>query len=556
MRVLVVKDYESLSRRAEVHVVRALRQKPRLLLGVATGASPAGLYERLAKRAQPSLFRRITVVGLDEWLGLPPRHGGSCQRYIHERILRPLGIPRSRYQGFRADREDRAAETRRMARWLDREGPLDLAILGLGRNGHLLMNEPADGPSAAPSRGAAGPEHALPYDDPGVGGPAPRGLDPGDGRHPPVSGDPAPGLRARQAGGAHARACRPGVGPLPGLVPLAPSRGHDRLRSRGRAAAEARPKVVNEALRALALDIGGTKIAVAMVGEDGEMLRETSFPTESARGFASGVARIREAAASLLGESGGSAVRLAGIGVGCAGPVDPVKGTIHNPFTLPGWEDGNIVAALREAFSCPVALENDADAALLGEAWRGAGRGKDPVLLLTFGTGIGGAALVSGALLRGMAGAHPELGHVIADPSGPSCYCGARGCFESLASGTALNAAAQQGGFGDGRRLLARAAAGDAAADGLRARALAATANAVWTLLHTLLPERIILGGGMMDEHYEPFAEAVRGAIGRAAALPGRGVSVARAELGNRAGLVGAARMVFERLRREPRAPH
>ncbi|HEY5908252.1 MAG TPA: hypothetical protein VIZ31_09415, partial [Vicinamibacteria bacterium] len=78
MRVLVVKDYENLSRRAEVHVVRALRQKPRLLLGVATGASPAGLYERLAKRAQPSLFRRITVVGLDEWLGLPPRHEGSC----------------------------------------------------------------------------------------------------------------------------------------------------------------------------------------------------------------------------------------------------------------------------------------------------------------------------------------------------------------------------------------------------------------------------------------------------------------------------------------------
>jgi glucokinase len=308
---------------------------------------------------------------------------------------------------------------------------------------------------------------------------------------------------------------------------------------------------VNEAPRALALDIGGTKVALATVGEEGEVLREASFPTESKRGFASGVARIREAVLSLLSESGWAVGSLAGVGVGCAGPVDPVRGTIDNPFTLPGWEGGDIVAALGEAFSCPVALENDADAALLGEAWRGAGRGKDPVLMLTFGTGIGGAALVSGEVLRGVNGAHAELGHVIVDPSGPLCYCGARGCFESLASGTALNEAAERGGFGAARQLLARAAAGDPAAQGLRARALAATAHAAWTLLHTLLPERIILGGGMMDEHYEPFADAVRGAIARATALPGRRVSVARAELGNRAGLVGAARIVFERLRRE-----
>ncbi len=309
---------------------------------------------------------------------------------------------------------------------------------------------------------------------------------------------------------------------------------------------------LNDAPRALALDIGGTKIAVATVREGGELIREASLPTESERGFASGMARIRESVLALLRDSGWTVESLGGIGVGCAGPVDPGRGTIDNPFTLPGWEGGNIVAALGEAFSCPVALENDADAALLGECWRGAGRGKDPVLMLTFGTGIGGAAFVSGALLRGAKGAHPELGHVIADPSGPSCYCGARGCFESLASGTALNTAAEGGGFGDARMLLARAATGDPTAGALRARALAATANAAWTLLHALLPERIILGGGMMDEHYEPFAEAVRGAIARATALPGRLVSVARAELGNRAGLVGAASLVFKHLRREP----
>jgi glucokinase len=300
--------------------------------------------------------------------------------------------------------------------------------------------------------------------------------------------------------------------------------------------------------RALALDIGGTKIAVAAVGADGTIVREGSLPTESERGFAAGVERMRESLSALLAGCGWTVGSLAGIGVGCAGPVDPVRGTIDNPFTLPGWEGGNIVAALREAFSCPVALENDADAALLGECWRGAGRDKNPVLMLTFGTGIGGAALVAGRLLRGATGAHPELGHVIADPAGPPCYCGGRGCLESWASGTALHAAAEREGLGDARQLLARAAAGDPAASSLRARALAATAHAAFSLVHTLLPERVILGGGMMEEHYEPFAEAVRGAIARATALPGRGVSVARAVLGNRAGLVGAARLVLDGL--------
>lgn len=145
MRIEVVKDYEAVSRRAEAYLVRALRRKPRLLLGVATGASPARTYERLARhRARdPALFRRMRVVGLDEWLGLPPRHPGSCERYIHERILGPLGVPRRRYRGFQTGSSDPQAEARRMSRWLDREGPLDLSVLGLGRNGHLLMNEPA-----------------------------------------------------------------------------------------------------------------------------------------------------------------------------------------------------------------------------------------------------------------------------------------------------------------------------------------------------------------------------------------------------------------------------
>ncbi len=145
MRLEVVKDYEALSRRAEQRIVRALRATPSLLLGVATGASPAGAYEGLARRrdAEPALFSALRIVGLDEWLGLPPGHSGSCQRYIRERLLEPLRVPASRYQGFRTGGASPAAEAIRLSRWLERRGPLDLCILGLGRNGHLLMNEPA-----------------------------------------------------------------------------------------------------------------------------------------------------------------------------------------------------------------------------------------------------------------------------------------------------------------------------------------------------------------------------------------------------------------------------
>jgi len=146
LRIEIVANHEDLSRRAERHVLSALRRKPDLLLGVATGATPARTYERLVARASAASgpFRRLRVLGLDEWLGLPAGHPATCETYIRERILGPLRIPRSRFHGFRAASARPPAEALRLSRWLERHGPIDLCLLGLGRNGHLLMNEPAD----------------------------------------------------------------------------------------------------------------------------------------------------------------------------------------------------------------------------------------------------------------------------------------------------------------------------------------------------------------------------------------------------------------------------
>ncbi|MCZ7635475.1 MAG: ROK family protein [Verrucomicrobia bacterium] len=202
------------------------------------------------------------------------------------------------------------------------------------------------------------------------------------------------------------------------------------------------------------MDIGGTKMAVAAVDRHGTRLAQTTLPTEASLGFDRAVSRLIEAISTVTIQAGGSPDHLRGIGIGCAGPVDPARGLINNPYTLTGWDRCDIVTPLHARFGVPVWLENDADAALLGECFAGAGRDLDPVVLLTFGTGIGGAAMVRGALYRGANGEHPELGHIPVLPDGPACYCGHRGCLESLASGTALADAGRPHGWGGRARGL------------------------------------------------------------------------------------------------------
>jgi galactosamine-6-phosphate isomerase len=146
------KDEMELSRHAAAQILAALRRKPDLLLGVATGRSPTLTYERLAaaRAKEPALFRRLRILTLDEWLGLPARHPGSCEVYVREKLLGPLGVDASRHRGWRAASRNPRAECERMAHWLDRHGPIDLCVLGVGTNGHLLMNEPASAIDPAP----------------------------------------------------------------------------------------------------------------------------------------------------------------------------------------------------------------------------------------------------------------------------------------------------------------------------------------------------------------------------------------------------------------------
>lgn len=142
----IVNDERSLGRRAAALIEAELKRKPDLLLCVSSGRTPTGTYDAMvaAARQMPRRFAQLRLIKIDEWAGLPADHPASCELYLQEHLVRPLGIPRSRYASLQGDTPDPAAECRRVERWLDRNGPIDLCILGLGENGHVALNEPSD----------------------------------------------------------------------------------------------------------------------------------------------------------------------------------------------------------------------------------------------------------------------------------------------------------------------------------------------------------------------------------------------------------------------------
>ena len=297
---------------------------------------------------------------------------------------------------------------------------------------------------------------------------------------------------------------------------------------------------------ALGVDIGGTKIAIGAVDAAGAVRARRTIATEVEAGFDAALARLIRAIDEILAEAGGGAAAPAGIGLGCPGPFDEASGRIENSYTLPGWEGHDIVSPLAARYGTPVRLVNDADAALLGEALAGAARGVRVALMLTVGTGIGGAALIDGAILRGAAGEHPEIGHMAVDPAGPACYCGGRGCLEAIAAGPALARAGAEFGYADAEAVFAAAAAGAAPARAILGRSADAMESAVWSLIHGFLPELLLIGGGIGERHFAFYRAAAERAVARAVLAPTGAVRVARAALGNDAGMVGAAALMLD----------
>jgi glucokinase len=305
-----------------------------------------------------------------------------------------------------------------------------------------------------------------------------------------------------------------------------------------------------------AVDIGGTKIAAGIVNDAGKVLAKRETPTEKARAYRDGLSHI----VRMLGEAAEQAdTELSGIGIGSTGWVYPFTGEFGDVDFLPEWKGSNPVNDLAREFGVRVALENDGDAAALGEAAWGAGKGKSRLIYVTVGTGIGGGIILEGRLYRGADKAHPEVGHHVIDASGPQCTCGFRGCWEALATGPALAAwfnAKAQAADPQARALTAKeifqcARQGHPLACEAVARETYYLGLGLANLINLFVPERIVLGGSIMKSMR---LEDLRKVIAQGCRfVPFEKTELALASLGDDANLIGAAQVWHHRF--VPQAP-
>jgi glucokinase len=299
-----------------------------------------------------------------------------------------------------------------------------------------------------------------------------------------------------------------------------------------------------------AVDIGGTKIAAGIVDDRGKVLSRVECPTDTARAYPSGLAQMIR----LLRESAQIAsVELSGIGIGSTGWVYPFTGEFGDVDFLPAWKGCNPVKDLAREFNVRAALENDGDAAALGEAAWGAGKDKSRLIYVTVGTGIGGGIILDGELYRGADRSHPEVGHHVVDASGPLCTCGFRGCWEALATGPAMAAWFQSKAPADRRyaknpgakEIFQLAKEGDALAREAVTREAYYLGLGLANLINLFVPDRIVLGGSVMksvslDDLRKVIAQGCR-------FVPFERTELALASLGDDANLIGAARVWHHR---------
>ncbi|MFF8100305.1 ROK family protein [Streptomyces sp. NPDC016640] len=295
-----------------------------------------------------------------------------------------------------------------------------------------------------------------------------------------------------------------------------------------------------------ALDIGGTKIAGALVDRRGRILGRAQRPTPAQEDGET----VMRAVETVLGDLASSPLwqRVGAVGIGSAGPVDASAGTV-SPVNVPGWRDYPLVARVRAAAGgLPVELIGDGVAITAAEHWQGAARGHDNALCLVVSTGVGGGLVLGGRLHPGPTGNAGHIGHISVDLDGDVCPCGSRGCVERIASGPNIARRALENGWRPGpdgdtsaAAVAAAARAGDAVAVASferAARALAAGIAATATLVEI---DIAVIGGGVGKAGEVLFAP-LRRALAQYATLSFvQRLAVAPAQTGTDAGLVGAA---------------
>ncbi|MFI5804778.1 ROK family protein [Streptomyces sp. NPDC051561] len=304
-----------------------------------------------------------------------------------------------------------------------------------------------------------------------------------------------------------------------------------------------------------ALDIGGTKIAGALVDDTGRIHLKTQQPTPAQQDGE----RVMGAVGAVLAELTASPLwpRVSAVGIGSAGPVDASAGTV-SPVNVPGWRGFPLVERVRATTGdLPVRLIGDGVAMTAAEHWQGAARGHDNALCLVVSTGVGGGLVLNGRLHPGPTGNAGHIGHISVDLDGDHCPCGSRGCVERIASGPNIARRAAGQGWTPGpdgdttaAAVAAAAHAGDPVALASFARAAQALAAGIAATATLVEVDIAVIGGGVAgagDVLFEPLREAL---ADYAALSFVRGLKVVPASMGTEAGLVGAAAAALQGQRR------
>lgn len=304
------------------------------------------------------------------------------------------------------------------------------------------------------------------------------------------------------------------------------------------------------------LDLGGTEIKAGLGEGDAELTWERVVPSRVEEGRDAVLEALADVGAEALAAAAERSRPVVGVGLGSPGIIDHRTGRVlFAPANLPEWKDLELGSFLEERLGRPIHLDNDANSATFAEASFGAGRGHENVVMVTVGTGIGGGATVDGRLVHGARGAGMELGHVPLVPhGGRPCSCGKDGCVEAYAGGwgmrrewiAALEARdlvewnGRPAAESTLRDLIGAAVVGDPDAAKIMAEGADALGTALVAALHLLDSRALILGGGIVEGYadYVPMVEArIRD---RALEKVLDGLVIAKAQFGNRAGVLGA----------------
>lgn len=307
----------------------------------------------------------------------------------------------------------------------------------------------------------------------------------------------------------------------------------------------------------LGIDLGGTNIKSGVVDDEGRAVSSVSLTTDAGRGPEAGLDTLAEAGRRAVEASGLSWDDVAAVGLGSPGTMDLRTGMLLDPPNLPGWDNLPIRQLLGDRLGKPTVLQNDGNAAAFGEYWAGAGRNSRSLVLFTLGTGIGCGIVEAGRIIEGRHSHGAECGHIIIqmDNARP-CPCGGHGHLEAYASATALvkracealavdDSSALRDALSRGE-LTSRTIAGEALrGDPLAGRLMRETARYLAVgavcLMHTIDPDLVLFGGGMIAAGDPFLAEIRRGIREMAFPTPAAETKVAYAELGGDAGFIGAA---------------